>query len=202
MAENEEKTGKESKEVKKPTLESIAKSAEPTPVLIAAEQPPVPMTIEGTEESPLTVTPSGPIPVTATPDAPLTVTATPDAPVAVTADKPLPVILEDPSAPPPRPDVVKGEGVTLAPTTTEQEDMNAKGRRQINRVWEYTQAGIAISITLAIIYCAANKISSQDLTNSFFLIIGFYFSRTNHQAQGGTGPAPLTKTPQYMNRLF
>lgn len=157
---------------KAPTLESIARSAEPTPVLIAAEQPPVPTTVENTAETPLTVTVS----------------------------EPLPVVVQDAGAPPPRPDVVKGEGVTLAPTTTEQDDKVTEGQRHINRVWEYTQAVIAVVITLAIVYCAINRISSQDLTNSFFLIIGFYFSRTNHQAQGGIGPKPTDKSPRYEGR--
>lgn len=155
-----------------PTLESIARGAEPTPVLIAAEQPPVPVAIE----------------------------SSPEAPVSVTATEPIPVIVKDAAAPPPRPDVVKGEGVTLAPTTTEQDDKVTEGQRHINRVWEYTQAAIAVLITLAIVYCAINKISSQDLTNSFFLIIGFYFSRTNHQAQGGTGAKPMDKSPRYEGR--
>ena len=61
------------------------------------------------------------------------------------------------------------------------------GQRKINIIWEVTQALVAVSITLAVIYCAMNKIVSQELTNAFFLIVGFYFSRTNHTKIGGIG---------------
>jgi hypothetical protein len=40
------------------------------------------------------------------------------------------------------------------------------------------------------IYCAVEKIVSQELVNAFFLIVGFYFSRTNHTAIGGIGSKP------------
>ena len=80
--------------------------------------------------------------------------------------------------------------VNLPPTTTAQEDVVTSGQRRINLIWEVTQAVIAVSITLAIIYTSINKVSSQELTNAFFLIVGFYFSRTNHQAIGGVGAKP------------
>lgn len=86
--------------------------------------------------------------------------------------------------------VLKGEGVTLTPTTTEEGDRVTQGQRHINRVWEYSQSAIALMITLAVIYCAVNEITSQELSNGFFLIIGFYFSRQNHQNTGGVGPKP------------
>lgn len=71
------------------------------------------------------------------------------------------------------------------------QEKTVEGQRRINLIWEVTQGLIALSITVAIIYCAFYKISSQELTNSFFLIIGFYFSRTNHQAIGGIGGKPI-----------
>lgn len=121
--------------------------------------------------------------------------ATAPTPVLIAAEQsPVPVIVEataPPAVPLMPPTVNKREGVTLPPTTTEEQDTVTKGQRHINRVWEYSQAAIALLITLAIVYCAINKISSQDLTNSFFLIIGFYFSRANHQATGGVGAKPL-----------
>ena len=79
---------------------------------------------------------------------------------------------------------------SLAPTTTEQEDIVTAGQRRINIIWEITQAIIAIGITGSIIYCAVAKSTSPELTNAFFLIVGFYFSRTNHSAVGGVGPKP------------
>jgi hypothetical protein len=75
----------------------------------------------------------------------------------------------------------------LKPTTTTQEDLVVAGQRKVNLIWESTQAGVAILITGALIYCEINNIESATIRNGFFLIIGFYFSRTNHQAIGGTG---------------
>lgn len=79
---------------------------------------------------------------------------------------------------------------SLQPTTTAQEDIVTAGQRRINLVWEITQSLIAIGITGAVIFCAVSKIESTVMTNAFFLIVGFYFSRTNHQAIGGVGIKP------------
>lgn len=78
----------------------------------------------------------------------------------------------------------------LTPTTTTQQDITLAGQRKVNLIWEYTQAIVALSITAANIYCAVKKIDSQEIRNAFFLIIGFYFSRTNHAAIGGIGVKP------------
>ena len=78
----------------------------------------------------------------------------------------------------------------LSPTTTLQQDITTAGQRRINLIWEFTQAGIAILVTLALIYTAVNKIDSAEIRDAFFLIIGFYFSRTNHAAIGGIGIKP------------
>ena len=69
------------------------------------------------------------------------------------------------------------------------------GQRRVNIIWEVTQAFIAISVTGTSLYVAANLVlgsSTTDaafllLSNAFFLVIGFYFGRTNHQRTGGTG---------------
>jgi hypothetical protein len=79
---------------------------------------------------------------------------------------------------------------TLPPTTTLQEDATTAGQRRINLIWEITQAMIALMITGAIIYTAITKSPAEVITNSFFLIVGFYFSRTNHAAIGGVGSQP------------
>lgn len=107
-------------------------------------------------------------------------------------EKPLPVTLE---APPKQPgDVVsKGEGKTLSPQTTEQEDLTKLGQRRVNIMWELTQGLIAISISWAVIYCQINKIDSQILNNAFFLIVSMYYVRTNHQLIGGIGPKQGTR---------
>lgn len=78
----------------------------------------------------------------------------------------------------------------IAPTTTTQQNITLAGQRRINLIWEYTQAFVAIAITIANIYCGIRKIDSQEIRSAFFLIIGFYFSRTNHAAIGGIGVKP------------
>lgn len=78
----------------------------------------------------------------------------------------------------------------LTPTTTHQQDLTTAGQRKVNLIWEFTQATIAVAITIAIIYCAIKKIDSPEVRNAWFLIIGFYFSRTNHAQIGGIGEKP------------
>lgn len=82
---------------------------------------------------------------------------------------------------------------SLPPKTTEQEDIVTLGQRRVNLVWEATQAAIAIAVTGALIYISINKIDAEELKNAFFLIVGFYFSRTNHTAIGGIGKKPQGK---------
>jgi len=74
---------------------------------------------------------------------------------------------------------------SLAPTTTSEEDLHSKSQRRVNMIWEYTQSLIAICITGAEIYASLKGIQSPQLNNAFFLIVGFYFGRTNHQRVGG-----------------
>lgn len=69
------------------------------------------------------------------------------------------------------------------------------GQRKINLIWEWTQAIISIAVVLAnMIVGVYQGFTSQRLdfptilSSSLFLIVGFYFSRTNHSAIGGTGP--------------
>lgn len=81
----------------------------------------------------------------------------------------------------------------VAPTTTHQEDLTTSGQRRVNLIWECTQAAVALTVTLAVVYSAVSGIMSDTLTNAFFLIIGFYYSRTNHAAIGGIGRKPQTE---------
>lgn len=87
--------------------------------------------------------------------------------------------------------------ITMPPTTTEQEDITTAGQRKVNLIWEFTQAFIAISVVLANmiagVYYALYGINENIpavLSSALFLVIGFYFSRTNHQAIGGVGRKP------------
>ena len=95
----------------------------------------------------------------------------------------------------------------LEPTTTAQQDMVKAGQRKINLIWEQTQAKIALTavwgwIVLCFMIIAAmlfSKISIDPtkiavvtatlagISLTVGIIIGFYFSRTNHSAIGGVG---------------
>jgi hypothetical protein len=86
---------------------------------------------------------------------------------------------------------------SLPPTTTHQQDVTTAGQRKVNLIWEYTQAIIAVFVVTANIVVwinaalkGASPPISEGLTNAMFLIIGFYFSRTNHAAIGGVGSKP------------
>jgi len=92
--------------------------------------------------------------------------------------------------------------VSLAPTTTTQEDLTTAGQRRINMIWEFTQAFIASMVVLANmivgVYQGLVPYTGQGarlefpviLSSSLFLVVGFYFSRTNHAAIGGVGEKP------------
>jgi hypothetical protein len=74
-----------------------------------------------------------------------------------------------------------------------EEDRHTAAQRRINLIWEYTQATIAISIVLAnIVYIFLMLLVTDPppavlLANAFFLVIGFYFGRTNHARIGDWG---------------
>lgn len=104
----------------------------------------------------------------------------------VIADTPVPVVIAATSMP--TATVTKGQGITLAPTTTESDDKVTEGQRHINLLWESCQGIISIAITGAVIYCQINAISSETLNNAFFFVVATYLQRTNHVRQGGIGP--------------
>jgi len=93
----------------------------------------------------------------------------------------------------------RGHKESLPPNTTAQEDMVTAGQRRVSMIWEVTQSLIAIFVTVAIIFNAVNKILSPELTNAFFLVLGFYFARTNHSAIGGPGKK-ATDSQVYVGR--
>lgn len=118
--------------------------------------------------------------------------------------KPLEVVVNKSS-----PDNIS-EHKTKPPETTEEEDRSTLGQRNINLIWETTQSqiakmavyvGISINVIIpvfmlfirgelevariAIVGSCLNTVST-----TVGIIIGFYFSRTNHSAIGGTGKKP------------
>jgi len=84
---------------------------------------------------------------------------------------------------------------SIAPTTTAEQNLVSAGQRRVNLIWEYTQSAIAIGVTLATLSASVTLILRSDanvaafvlLSNAFFLVVGFYFGRTNHQRTGGVG---------------
>lgn len=82
---------------------------------------------------------------------------------------------------------------SLPPTTTIQEDLTTSGQRTINRIWEVTQAVVAVLVTIVFLFCEVKKIDSEAVKMAFTLVIGFYFSRTNHTQIGGLGKKPEQK---------
>ena len=81
-------------------------------------------------------------------------------------------------------------------TTTSEQNLHSLGQRRINLIWETTQAVIAVVVTVSTLYVAA-KLALKDnaqtaafllLSNAFFLVIGFYFSRSNHARINDTAP--------------
>ena len=81
----------------------------------------------------------------------------------------------------------------LAPTTTAADDARTAGQRRINVIWEMTQAFVAVAVTAATLYVATWLATHAQggesafllLSNAFFLVIGTYITRTNHQKIGG-----------------
>ena len=74
----------------------------------------------------------------------------------------------------------------LPPTTTIEQDRYTFQQRRINLIWEVTQALIAVSVVGANVIAAFQlSVESMMLSNAFFLVIGFYFGRTNHARTGG-----------------
>ena len=96
-------------------------------------------------------------------------------------------------------------------TTTGEEDRRTAGQRRINIIWEVTQAAIALVVTGTGMFTASQLALRDDpdvnnksmaitafllISNTVFLVIGFYFGRTNHQRVGGIGAgnsAPETR---------
>ncbi len=80
---------------------------------------------------------------------------------------------------------------SLSPDTTAEQDLKTFGQRRINLIWEATQASIAVIVVLANVIAAfIASAQANMLANAFFLVIGFYFGRTNH-ARIGDSPQSL-----------
>lgn len=133
-------------------------------------------------------------------------------PVVIATDQqePVPVTIAPESLPLVAATATKGKGTTLMPTTTEAEDRVTEGQRHISRIWEYTQAIIAILVVGATIFMtvtlalrteepSANAllVASQLIVMATYIITSYY-TRTNHQNIGGVGPK--ANEPPYKGR--
>lgn len=104
----------------------------------------------------------------------------------------------------PKATVVTSAGnIVASPTSTEEEDRGTAGQREVNMLWENTQAKLAIAIVRVVLAVAgllsltamlpwaserqiALAITAFMLLSSLStLVIGFYYGRTNHQKVGG-----------------
>lgn len=73
-----------------------------------------------------------------------------------------------------------------------QTSLKTAGQRRVNLLWESTQALVALAVTGATLYISAVLALSDHgatafvlLSNAFFVVIGFYFGRTNGTRTGG-----------------
>lgn len=98
----------------------------------------------------------------------------------------------------------------MPPDTTAQQDITTAGQRTINLIWENTQARIAWFVIVAgmlvnsavvlilvvvhrditVVQVAIISLCLQFVNLTCGIVIGFYFSRTNHTNIGGIGPKP------------
>jgi len=129
-------------------------------------------------------------------------------PVDVKASVPIEVVeVAPPAMTAPSATVKKEEGLVLSPTTTEAQDKISEGQRRINEMWEKTQSYIALVVVIGGMFVNAllvtvvvffNKevsvtqlalitICLQFINLTAGIVIGFYFSRTNHEKTGGVG---------------
>lgn len=76
------------------------------------------------------------------------------------------------------------------PHQREEEGLTSRGQRWVNLIWEFTQAIMTIMIVYANIRAAFEQpalsaTATATLNNAMFVVLGFYYGRTNHQRVGG-----------------
>lgn len=96
--------------------------------------------------------------------------------------------------------------IVAAKAAAEADILTTEGQRGINRLWERTQAIIAVSVVLVTLVVVAILIvvpvlRGENVTDSAALvllsalatnIITSYFTRTNHSRTGGVGASDFT----------
>jgi hypothetical protein len=83
---------------------------------------------------------------------------------------------------------------TMKSPAQEQTALMTEGQRKVNLIWEFTQAFIALTVVLTnlfvyihVAFGGSESKAPTELSAVMFLVVGFYFGRTNHTAVGGTG---------------
>ena len=77
-----------------------------------------------------------------------------------------------------------------SPSIIDANMLAAQRKNKINFLWEATQAFLAISLTGATVFAALRSDARipDTLTNALFVVLGFYFGRTNHSRPTPTDP--------------
>jgi hypothetical protein len=71
---------------------------------------------------------------------------------------------------------------------SEGQEAVREGQRRINLIWESTQAIIAVTVVVSYVILTIKRIDvPTTLNNLLFVIVTFYFARTNHTTLGGVG---------------
>jgi uncharacterized RDD family membrane protein YckC len=88
------------------------------------------------------------------------------------------------------------ENTNTTATTTLEQDRKTNQDRMLDFLVEMTQTILALAITIATIYISIKGIASETMTNSFFLIVGFYFGKElkNKSISLGNSIYDITKT--------
>jgi hypothetical protein len=85
---------------------------------------------------------------------------------------------------------VEAKEAVAASAAVDAHTLMTAGQRRVNLIWEFTQAIISIAVVATSMVLAATR-SEKDIpsyvSNTLFLVVGFYFSRTNHSSVGGVG---------------
>lgn len=105
--------------------------------------------------------------------------------------EPLPVTVDNPGIPTDDIDLTGKPKKSIAESERYDESKLALATRvnRINLIWEYTQTFLACLITVT--FVAQTLLGGnipRSLGNILFLVIGFYFGRTNHARPGGGTP--------------
>jgi hypothetical protein len=84
-------------------------------------------------------------------------------------------------------------------TTTLEQDKRTLNDRILDLLVECTQTLLALLITISIIYISIKGITSETMTNAFFLIVGFYFGKElkNKTLSIGNTIQDITKIKKY-----